>query len=89
MTAAIYAFSLTLCVLGWNRIPDSGRNPRLFFLIAAVGHILIGIARLIATGENAGSFAVSLAIQQVIALPLLLVAAMILSSRMTDSDVRR
>lgn len=89
MTAAIYAFSLTLCVLGWNRIPDSGRNPRLFFLIAAVGHILIGIARLIATGENAGSFAVSLAIQQVIALPLLLVAAMILYSRMTDSDVRR
>jgi hypothetical protein len=89
MTAAIYAFSLTLCIIAWNRIPDSGRNPRLFFLIAAGGHILIGIIRIIATGENAGSFAGSLAVQQVIALPLLLVAAMILSSRMTDSDVRR
>jgi len=89
MTAAIYAFSLTLCILAWNSIPDSGRNPRLFFFIAAGGHILIGVARMITTGQNAGSFAGSLAIQQIIALPLLLVAAMILSYRTTDSDVRR
>lgn len=90
LTAAAYAFSATVCVLAWNHIPDSGRTPRLFLILAICGHLFIGIVRFLAWGNGRSDLFGIFAVQQIAALPIVLVALLAVSARSAAGpDVKR
>ena len=89
LTALAYAFSAAVCALVWNHIPDSGRTPRLFLILAVCGHLFIGIARFMAWSESRSDLLGFFALQQIVALPVVLIAFMAVSTRSAGSDVKR
>lgn len=88
LTATTYAISVAACAMVWNHIPESGRNPRLFALLAFCGHLFIGVVRFMAWGDGRSALYGVFAVQQFASLPLLLVAFLVASARLAGSDVK-
>ncbi|MDO9508148.1 MAG: hypothetical protein Q7I97_02195 [Thermovirgaceae bacterium] len=89
LTATAYAVAAAACALIWNHIPDSGRTPRLFWVLALCGHLLTGFARFMAWGDGRSALFGVFAVQQVAAVPLLLIAVLVVSARSAGPDVKR
>jgi hypothetical protein len=89
LTAGSYAFAAASCALAWNHIPDSGRTPKLFLVLAVSGHLFIGIAKFMAWGDSRSALLGIFAVQQMAALPLVLTALLAVSARSAGNNVKR
>ena len=89
LTAAIYSLIAGVCVVVWNQVPDSGRNARLFLVLALSAQILAGLVRFISWGSSRGALVEALAFQQFSALPVVIVAALMVAAGVDKDNVKR
>ena len=88
-TAAVYSLLAGVCVVVWNQVPDSGRNARLFLVLVLSAQVLAGLVRFISWGSSRGALVGALTFQQFSALPVVIVAALMVAAGVDKDNVQR
>lgn len=76
LTGAMQALVLTMAMAVWNRTPSPGRSPLLWVVLACSSQLALGVVRLFLWGDSSLAALRMLLIQQLTALPMVLIYAL-------------
>lgn len=86
LTGAIQAVTITVAGSIWVRTPSPGRTPLLWVVLACSSQLALGVVRLILWGDSSVAALRMLLIQQLTALPLILIYAVAVLFRGSSHD---
>ncbi len=89
LTASLYSLFAAACMVVWNHIPGSGRNPTLFLLLALSSQAITGLVRFLTWGSSRDVLAGVFVVQLLSSIPFLVLAALAVSSGAEETDVKR